>query len=398
MGAEPLIPTNPAEALARARQRLQEGKGPEARPWLQAACADAQALPADEAAEAWCLLGFEQRAQGEESPAGHSFLRALHHHGDCEQALWALDFHRCSQELMEQLLPGLEALVNQGRCRHPRAMEVLADWHHQVGDRPAAKRFFRALAGDPGGNPSGDRRPEALVIGAPKCGTTSLMAYLGAHPSVWSQPRKELHFFNNRWDWGQEWYREQFPTRGPGRPLVRMEGTPDYLQNPAIAERVRRTLPGVKLIVLLREPVERALSWYHHQRRWGGLVGSPEAVLERELEELSALPAAERQGLGWRAPNCLAGSLYDGQLLSWKSHFPKKDLLMLRFEDLRREPRQLTRLALAFLGLDPDELPTHTPFPVLNSAPDPYPKLDPGLAQLCRRTLLSGAHQLWGRI
>ena len=203
MASEPLISSEPAEALARAQQLLREGKSHEARPWLQAACTDAQALPAEQAAATWCLLGLQQREQGEEGPAGHSFLRALQYQGDCEQALWALDFHRYTPELLAELLPGLDALVSQGQCHHPRALQVLADWHHQVGDRPMAERFFRALAGDrggspgggpggsPGGSPAGERRPEALVIGAPKCGTTSLMAYLGAHPQVWTQPRKE---------------------------------------------------------------------------------------------------------------------------------------------------------------------------------------------------------------
>ena len=406
MASEPLISSEPAEALARAQQLLREGKSHEARPWLQAACTDAQALPAEQAAATWCLLGLQQREQGEEGPAGHSFLRALQYQGDCEQALWALDFHRYTPELLTELLPGLDAVVSQGQCHHPRALQVLADWHHQVGDRPMAERFFRALAGDrggspgggPGGSPAGERRPEALVIGAPKCGTTSLMAYLGAHPQVWTQPRKELHFFDNRWHWGPQWYAEQFPARRPGGPLVRLEGTPDYLQHRVIAERVRQTLPDAKLIVVLREPVARALSWYHHQRRWGGLTGSAEEVIARELDGINALPAAERLALGWRAPNCLAGSLYDEQLLSWKQHFPSKKLLLLQFEDLCRNPDLATRRALAFLGLDPDELPDHATFPVLNRASEPYPPLDPGLAQLCRQTLLAGAHRLWGHL
>ena len=70
MAAEPLIGSDPAEALSRARQLLGEGKGAEARLWLQAACADAQALPAEQAAGAWCLLGLQQREQGEEGRAG----------------------------------------------------------------------------------------------------------------------------------------------------------------------------------------------------------------------------------------------------------------------------------------------------------------------------------------
>ena len=400
--------SGPVEALAKARRLRQEGKGQDSLPWLQAACADAEALAPEQAAEAWCLLAWEQRAQGEEGAAGHSLLRALHHQGDCQWALRGLDFHRFASEHLSELLPELERVVSQGHCLQPRAQLVLADWHHRVGDRRRAERFFRSLVGSQpeteseeaaaGEAAASERRPEALVIGAPKCGTTSLMAYLGAHPGVWTQPRKELHFFNNRWDWGPEWYADQFPPRRPGDPRVRLEGTPDYLQNPVVAERVKATLPNAKLIVVLREPVARALSWFHHQQRWGGLVGNPTEVISQELENLNALPAAALRNLGWRAPNCLAGSLYEKHLMSWTIHFSPENLLLLRFEDLRRNPRQVTRRTLAFLGLNPDDLPTDSRFPVLNSAPDPYPRLDSGLSQHCRQTLLAGAHQLWGQI
>lgn len=70
----------------------------------------------------------------------------------------------------------------------------------------------------------------------------------------------------------------------------------------------------------------------------------------------------------------------------------------MQFEALRQNPRLAVRRALIFLGLDPDELPAETPFPVLNGATEPYPTLDSGLAQLCRQTLLAEAHQLWGHL
>jgi Sulfotransferase domain len=352
---------------------------------------------ARQAAEAWCLLGQQLRSRGRQRQAARAFLRALRRHDDCQSALRALDFHRFSDDDLRALLPELDRLVRSGICRQPRAQLVLADWHHQVGDRALARRFYQGLlaAGEAGEEDDPDRRPDALVIGAPKCGTTSLMAYLGNHPQLWCQPRKELHFFNNRWDWGMAWYRQQFPCRRATAGKVRLEATPDYLQAPQIAERVAATLPGVKLIVLLREPLARALSWYHHQRRWAGLAGSAEEVIGRELEALERLPAGELEALGWRAPNCLAGSLYDLQLRSWTLRFPPENLLMVSFEQLCSHPAHTLRTLLNFLDLSPTSAFRDQPFPLLNSSPLPYPKLAPGLAQHCRHTILRGALKLW---
>lgn len=379
--------------------------------WTPAGLAELEVslLPA-EAAQAWCQLGLRQRREGEPAAAGRSFLRALELQGDCELALRALDFQAISDGLVQELLPRLEPLVRQGWIRHPRGRLLHADWQHRGGDRQAraqARRLYAALRGEPAGTAEAseaspldpaEHRPDALVIGAPKSGTTSLMAYLGGHPQVWSQPRKELHFFNNRWHWGLDWYAEQFPAQGETGPLVRLEGTPDTLQHPLAPERVRDTLPGVKLIVLLREPLARALSWLEHQRRWAGLQGSSEALLEQEARELSALPIGELRQLGWRAPNALAGSLYDLQLQRWRAVVPERDLLLLRFEDLCLDPLTVTRRALAFLGVDPQRLTTGTPFSRLNAAPQPYPGVSPAQAQRLRHTLLRRALRVWSRL
>jgi len=389
-----------AVALRRGRDLWQQACADQAEAPLQSACLAEEELTAAQAAEAWCLLGLVQRQQGRPREAGHAFLRALRRQEDCQLALRSLYFQRYEDDDLRALLPDLDRLVRGGTAPRSRAQVVLADWHHRVGDRTLAQRFFRSLIGeeDGAGPEAGDRRPDALLIGAPKCGTTSLMAYLKSHPGVWCQPRKELHFFNNRWTWGMEWYEDQFPARRAGRPRVRLEGTPDYLQDPAIPARVSSTLPGVKLIVLLREPLARALSWYHHQRRWGGLVGSAEQVIARELQELTALPEAELRGLGWRAPNCLAGSLYDIHIASWRLHFQRSDLLLVRSEQLFSDPRSTLAAVLSFLDLDPRELPDESSCPALNQAPDPYPPLAPWLAQHCRQTLLRQAHAIWSRL
>lgn len=366
-----------------------------------------------EQAQQQCRQAWQARERGDEAAAATAFLEALASDHACREALRALHYNRWSDAVLVAALPTLERLAAEGGGATGGVAPALlttvhADWHYRVGDRSRALAYYRSQWGSPwapcSGAPaaSGDSgspapaagRPDALLIGAPKCGTTSLLAYLRGHPRLWVHPRKELHFFDSRWDWGVDWYWSQFPPRPPGREMLRLEGTPNYLQHPEIPERVQTLLPEARLLVLLREPLERAVSWLHHQRRWGGLQEPIEVVLRRELEELLAMGPEQRRGLGWRHPNALAGSLYAQQLARWRERFPDGALLCLRFEDLRRHPAGSCRRALEFLNLDPDDLSLDG-YPVFNAAPEAYRSIDPGLARACREDLLTEAMQIW---
>ena len=105
--------------------------------------------------------------------------------------------------------------------------------------------------------------PNYLIIGAPKCGTTSLAAWLDEHPQVYMVPEKELHFFSGYWEQGLDWYEQCFVPNG--KPLVG-EASPSYLENPVARERIASVLPGAKLIAMMRNPVDRAYSQYWHWR------------------------------------------------------------------------------------------------------------------------------------
>src|SRR5438552_2997608 len=115
--------------------------------------------------------------------------------------------------------------------------------------------------------------PDFLIVGAQKCGTTSLYNYLLRHPSVVPALKRSVKFFDHgpHWAKGVWWYRAHFPfTAGRaadrGRPLTG-ECTPSYLIHPLGAQRVKEAAPDARLIVLLRNPVDRAYSAYHHQHR-----------------------------------------------------------------------------------------------------------------------------------
>ncbi len=127
--------------------------------------------------------------------------------------------------------------------------------------------------------------PTFLVIGAQKCGTTWLESNLGAHPEVGTPAHKELHFFDkaDRFARGKEWYEEQFPAGSGLR--ARGEFTPNYFwipatdeeaaesgQLPDIPQRIRGLYPDIHLIVILRDPVARAISAYYHQIRAGRIA------------------------------------------------------------------------------------------------------------------------------
>jgi|SRR5690242_3518862 len=109
--------------------------------------------------------------------------------------------------------------------------------------------------------------PHFLIIGAQRCGTTSLFEYLARHPDVAPPSAKELHFFDSEYHKGDAWYRERFPSLRNG--FITGEATPYYIFHPHTPTRVRDWNSKVKLIVLLRNPVDRAYSHYHHEVRLG---------------------------------------------------------------------------------------------------------------------------------
>jgi hypothetical protein len=110
-----------------------------------------------------------------------------------------------------------------------------------------------------------------LVVGAQRCGTSSLFKYLGAHPECGASIRKEARFFTEYYHEGTDWYRAHFPlSAGRPRRQIYFEATPDYLLDPRVPQRAKALLPeDFRIIALLRDPVERAYSHYWHNRRLG---------------------------------------------------------------------------------------------------------------------------------
>ncbi len=128
--------------------------------------------------------------------------------------------------------------------------------------------------------------PTFVIVGAQKCGTSSLSATLRRHPEVFMSKPKELHYFDRGHDQGPEWYAAQFRP-GP-RQKAWGEATPVYLYEQESRERLTATVPDARLVVILRDPVKRAYSHYWHSRRMEfEELDSFEAALDAEPERLA---------------------------------------------------------------------------------------------------------------
>ena len=217
--------------------------------------------------------------------------------------------------------------------------------------------------------------PDFIVFGAAKSGTTSLYGLLAEHPCV--EPcvtrdaqfgnTKEVRFFDYNWYRGRDWYRSHFPLERSrrkfeaehARPFLTGEGSPTYISNLWAPTRVRKLLPNVKLIAVLRNPVDRAYSHFQYSRRAGleECESFVEAVAceEDRLRPEWARMAADPRYNSWNfaAWSYLARSRYDEQLERWLALFPREQFLFLKAEDLFARPQPAIDATFEFLGLPP---------------------------------------------
>ena len=198
--------------------------------------------------------------------------------------------------------------------------------------------------------------PEAVIIGAQKSGTSSLHNYLVQHPGVVEPLRKEVHYFDIGYERGEAWYRAHFGLLGA--PGLNLDSSPYYLFHPAVPQRLHDLLPDAKLIVLLRDPVRRAYSHYWHERDKGRETLGFEDAIAAEPERLGDSHQQLAAGTLQRSHahqhfSYLARGRYAEQLERWFALFPREQFLVLRFEDLAREPLVALNRTLGFLGLPP---------------------------------------------
>ncbi len=197
--------------------------------------------------------------------------------------------------------------------------------------------------------------PDFLIIGAQKAGTTSLHAYLCEHSRVPAAAKKEVHFFDQEFHRGTDWYRAHFQRKKDGRTLSG-ESTPYYLFHPLAPQRAAEVLPDCKLIVLLRNPVDRAFSHHNHECALGfedldfeRAIAAEPRRLAGEEERLATEP--RYRSFAHQHHSYISRGRYAEQLERWLESFGRERLLVLSAEDLFAEPGRVVGEAQEFLGL-----------------------------------------------
>jgi [heparan sulfate]-glucosamine 3-sulfotransferase 5 len=202
--------------------------------------------------------------------------------------------------------------------------------------------------------------PNTLIIGAPKCGTTTLLWFFSEHPRV-ASAKEEQHFFNKNQNYmkGLDWYRLQMPFSNENQ--ITLEKTPNYFMHEESPERVYALNNNMKLIVILCDPSKRAVSSYSHQKylfinngscwepnlqnlfsEYSHNIGNDELIFRSYLNRES-----------FNKSTMYFDGLYYENYKRWLKYFPKENFLFLNGERFKKEPFVEIDKLQSFLGLEP---------------------------------------------
>ncbi|MBE9039699.1 tetratricopeptide repeat protein [Oscillatoriales cyanobacterium LEGE 11467] len=213
--------------------------------------------------------------------------------------------------------------------------------------------------------------PNFVIIGASKSGTTSLYSYMVQHPKILPAIRKEINYWSGRYKPRVDWYLSHFFAIPENQPYITGEASPSYIYVPQAAERMHSVFPNMKSIVLLRNPVDRAISHYHHWVRRGIEHRSLEDATVGEIEAFEAGKIPER-----KFAHYIAHGRYFRYLKPWFEKFGLDNILILKTEDFYQYPDETLTRVYKFLDIPEHHLPE---YPKYNSGS--YSPIDPKIRQ-----------------
>ena len=198
--------------------------------------------------------------------------------------------------------------------------------------------------------------PDFFVIGVVRSGTTSMYHYLDQHPSIVKSAYDEIGFFDDNFRLGWSWYRSLFPTRMKKEKIKEETGnfltfddTPFYIYNEIVAKRIREFFPNGKIIVLLRNPIDRAYSNYILGVRRGDEKRSFEEAVLEEMEHIKQY--SEIQIDEFLSQSYLGRGLYALQLEIWFRYFKRENILIIKSEDFSKNTQRTMEQVFRFLDL-----------------------------------------------
>ena len=245
--------------------------------------------------------------------------------------------------------------------------------------------------------------PEFIIIGGQRCGTTSLYQYLIEVPSIAAASTKEVHYFDVNYGKGFDWYVGHFPARGHLRLLTKRTGargitgeaSPYYLFHPLAPYRIADALPDVKLILMLRDPVSRLISQFHHETSLGWETLTLQDAIAAESariggEESLILADPRYNSAAHQHHSYFARGLYAEQLERWFEAFPREQFHIIEAGAFFKRPSDELDRVLEFIGQQPirrSEFETHNA--------QRYAPVDPGIKQELRDAYAEPNERLW---
>ena len=209
--------------------------------------------------------------------------------------------------------------------------------------------------------------PDFFVIGAVRSGTTSLFHYLNQHPNIVGALYDELGYFDDNYHLGVNWYKSLFPTILTKKRIQKEHGkflsfddTPFYIYNPQVARRISNNFPNAKMILLLRNPIDRAYSNYN-------LPSSTkltfEETIKSEIDEINNTDLDSKDELylvNDFYEKILPRGFYAKQLESWYQIFPKEKILIQSSEEFGNNTHEVLKQIFAFLEIKQVKIPDIT--------------------------------------
>ena len=208
--------------------------------------------------------------------------------------------------------------------------------------------------------------PDFFVIGPGRTGTTSLFHYLDQHPSLSKSAYDELGFFDVNFHLGFHWYRSLFPSiltkfriKLKTNFFMTYDVTPSYVRRPWIARRIKKLFPNSKLIIILRNPIDKTYSHYYLSTT-SGETRNFEEVIKKDMDDISKwnINSKDDNYFATKVENSkLARGFYVEQLLPWFELFPKNQILIISSEELASNTKNVMSEIFKFLNLPDYKIP-----------------------------------------
>ncbi|MFK7769658.1 MAG: sulfotransferase [Mariniblastus sp.] len=195
--------------------------------------------------------------------------------------------------------------------------------------------------------------PSFLILGAQKSGTTALFEYLTKHPDIVPPREKELYFFERNFPLGVDWYRSNFPFQ-KSEDIVTCEGSPFYLPHPEAPARVRQTFPNIKMLVVIRNPIERAWSQFKQNKKMNREpLSFDDAIAQENERNAKYLNDPSSIDTNFFLFSYAGNGMYAKHLKCWFDQFPREQILVLDAGNFYDNTPEVYREVLDFLNLKP---------------------------------------------